>query len=109
MTREREFDPRELAMALSRHTIVCRFPLGQLAITSHAQSRLPADAWLDGLRRHAAGDWGEVDENDRQINEEALREDMRLLSAYTTPDGTRFWIITEADRSVTTILLPEDY
>lgn len=55
------------------------------------------------------GDWGDLCEEDRQANEDALNRDLRLLSSYSDRNGTKFWIITEADRSLTTILLPEDY
>ena len=85
-----------------------RFALGDIVITANAQARLnPADV-AQGLARHARGDWGEVDEDDREQNEFALKEGCRLLSVYRSGELT-FWIITEADRSVTTILLPEDY
>ena len=59
--------------------------------------------------RHLTGDWGEVDEHDQQENERSLTIGCRLLSAYTLPTGEKLWIITEADRSVTTILLPSEY
>ena len=55
------------------------------------------------------GDWGELSESDRQANEHALKHDLRVLSAYTLRTGERIWIITEGDRSVTTILLPSEY
>jgi hypothetical protein len=61
------------------------------------------------LTRHANGDWGEVDDHDRKANEHALEHGLRVLSAYTLSTGERIWIITEADRSVTTILLPSEY
>lgn len=62
------------------------------------------------LARHIRGDWGELDEFDRRQNNLAVQEGYRLLSAYTVDEaGTRIWIITEADRSVTTILSPEEY
>ena len=60
------------------------------------------------LARHASGDWGDLCAHDRRQNEVALREGYRVFSSYDAPAGT-VWIITEADRSVTTILLPEDY
>jgi hypothetical protein len=63
---------------------------------------------FDYLARHATGDWGELCAFDRRQNEIALREGLRVLSSYEVPAG-RVWIITEADRSVTTILLPEEY
>jgi hypothetical protein len=61
------------------------------------------------LHRHQACDWGEVDSEDQKANDLALITGERLLSAYRTSTGTKLWIITEADRSATTILLPEDY
>lgn len=86
-----------------------RFPLGQTVITSNAQSQLHPEDVLPALRRHAAGDWGDVDEHDHKENELALKEGFRLLSVYHDRNDIKFWIITEADRSATTILLPEDY
>jgi hypothetical protein len=61
------------------------------------------------LTRHASGDWGEVDEHDRRANEHALAHGLRVLSAYTLSGGEKIWVVTEADRSMTTILLPEEY
>jgi hypothetical protein len=61
------------------------------------------------LARHASGDWGEVSSEDAGENELSLLSGLRLLSAYQIKDGARIWIITEADRSATTILLPEEY
>ena len=61
------------------------------------------------LLRHLSGDWGDLCPGDAEENELSLREGFRLLSAYSDRNGTTFWIITEADRSVTTVLLPEDY
>jgi hypothetical protein len=61
------------------------------------------------LVRHALGDWGDLCDEDRQSNSEALADDLRILSAYRLSDGTKIWIITEADRSGTTVLLPEEY
>lgn len=85
------------------------FPLGQLVATANAAAQLSNEAVSEGLRRHAAGDWGELDDGDRAENENALIAGNRLLSAYTAPNGVKFWIITEWDRSATTVLLPEDY
>ena len=64
---------------------------------------------LTFLQRHLAGDWGDVDEHDRRENELSLQYGWRLLSSYTLSTGVKFWIITEADRSVTTFLLPSEY
>jgi hypothetical protein len=85
-----------------------RFPLGEMVITANAAARLDRTAVTDGLRRHAAGDWGDVPPEDAQLNESALKHGDRLLSVYGV-GGNRFWIITESDRSVTTVLMPEDY
>jgi hypothetical protein len=61
------------------------------------------------LSRHANGDWGVANEHDRQTNEYAVEHGLRVLSAYKLRNGQKLWIITEADRSSTTILLPEEY
>ncbi len=85
-----------------------KFPLGQIVITANASAQLDAVAVHEGLRRHAAGDWGDICPEDASENDHSLKEGNRLLSAYGTGER-RFWIITEADRSVTTVLMPEDY
>ena len=85
------------------------FPLGKTIVTSTALQTLDAQDLLTALRRHARCDWGDCSPEDAAENETALREGFRLLSVYRDRTGTKFWIITEADRSVTTILLPEDY
>ena len=86
-----------------------RFPLGQTVITPNARDTLDAeDVWVC-LARHQRGDWGDVCSDDHRANEEALCHGLRLLSVYHDREQVKFWIITEADRSVTTILLPEDY
>jgi hypothetical protein len=61
------------------------------------------------LARHLAGDWGELDAEDIRENEFSLENGFRLLSAYRLSSGIKIWIITEADRSATTFLLPEEY
>ena len=62
------------------------------------------------LARHAAGDWGDLDAHDRRENQRSLKNGWRVLSSYPIgEDGTKVWVITEADRSVTTILLPSEY
>jgi hypothetical protein len=89
-------------------TIVNRFPLGQLAITGNASLHLTTEEVLSALQRHACGDWGNLCPEDTMANDTALRQGGRLFSAYG--QGThRFWVITEADKSITTVLLPEDY
>ena len=86
-----------------------KFPLGDIVITPGALEKLSQDDVLQGLVRHMSGDWGQLDEQDRQQNEAALAEGSRLLSRYTGAAEEVFWIITEHDRSVTTILLPQEY
>jgi hypothetical protein len=84
-------------------------PLGNVVITPNALAQLtPADIQL-GLQRHQAGDWGDLGEDDRKENDNALGNGKRLLSSYRSNSGVTFWIITEADRSATTLLLPDDY
>lgn len=91
------------------HPLTKRFPLGQTVITRGALTELhPADVY-DCMLRHARGDWGECCAQDAAENELALREGFRLLSVYHDRQGVKFYIITEADRSATTILLPEEY
>ena len=85
-----------------------KFPQGRVAITANAARRIPWQALKEGLRRHSTGDWGDLDPQDARSNDDALVRGGRLLSAYGH-GGQRFWIITEADRTATTILLPEDY
>ena len=70
--------------------------------------RLSTEEVLTALRRHASGDWGDLCPEDTLANDAALHHGGRLFSAYGQ-GADRFWIITEADRSVTTVLLPEDY
>jgi hypothetical protein len=85
-------------------------PLGRVVATPGAL-KLLSEMGKDPfgyIARHATGDWGELCAFDRRQNEIALREGYRVLSSYDIPAG-RVWIITEADRSVTTILLPEEY
>ncbi|NOT58306.1 MAG: hypothetical protein HOP18_27190 [Deltaproteobacteria bacterium] len=88
-----------------------RFPLGHVVATPGALAALDASGQSphELLARHVAGDWGDVSEADWQENERSLRAGFRVLSAYTTNQGTTLWVITEADRSVTTLLLPSDY
>lgn len=86
-----------------------KFPLGQVVITRNAADTLQQNDVQEAIRRHASGDWGDVDEHDRQENELSLEQGFRLLSVYHAGNGVKFWIITEADRSATTVLLPEDY
>ena len=96
---------------MSRYAKGPRFPIGRPVITPAAQAVLD-EAGISGvlmLARHIHGDWGDLSVEDQTANELALLNGRRLLSSYDLPGGGKVWIITEADRSVTTILLPEDY
>ncbi len=87
------------------------FELGQIVATPGALAALKKAGQQPGefLTRHINRDWGDLDDEDRKENEYGLEHGFRLLSAYKTNAGDRVWIITEADRSVSTILLPEEY
>jgi len=87
------------------------FDLGKLVATPGALEALlnAGQSPMDFLGRHVRADWGECCEEDRQANEDALRSGEWLLSVYRTAKGTKIWIITEADRSSTCILLPQEY
>ena len=86
-----------------------KFSPGLFVATPNALAHVTNPEILASLARHLSGDWGDVDDEDRAANDRALIEGTRLLSVYYTADQTKFWIITEWDRSVTTVLLPEDY
>lgn len=87
------------------------FALGRVVATPGVLAALEASDELPEafLGRHVCGDWGEIPDEDREENEFSLREGYRILSAYRTRLGTRLWVITEADRSSTCLLLPEEY
>ena len=85
------------------------FPSGMLVATPAVLDAVPRPELLAAFQRHMRGDWGEVCAIDRRANDQAVRKGDRLLSVYRSEDDIKFWIITEADRSATTILLPEDY
>lgn len=88
-----------------------RFSMGRIVATPGALDALQEAGQepLILLARHVTGDWGELDEHDRRENELSVAGGLRILSAYTLSTGIRIWIITEADRSVTTLLLPSEY
>lgn len=86
-----------------------QFPLGRMVVTANADSILTADDISTAIQRHKSGDWGEVSESDWKANDNAVKAGERILSAYTGSGGDKFWIITEADRSYTTVLMPEGY
>lgn len=85
------------------------FPLGSLYITPGALKALSHEEIMGALGRHCKGDWGEVGAEDQAENDLSVREGFRILSAYRSRSGHKFWVITEADRSATTVLLPDEY
>jgi hypothetical protein len=90
---------------------VIRCPIGRGVATPEALGALEKAEQLPAefLDRHVNGDWGEVPDADKQENELSVEQGFRILSAYTTSAGDKIWILTEADRSATTILLPDEY
>jgi len=86
-----------------------KFRSRQILITPTAQEQLSSTDVQQALRRHLSGDWGDCGPEDAAANESALLHGERLLSVYHAASGTKFWIITEADRSATTVLMPDDY
>ena len=84
-------------------------PLGNVVITRNALGSVHQEDIAQAILKHSNGNWGEVCPADAAENDRSLIEGFRILSAYTDRNGLKFWIITEWDRSVTTILLPEDY
>jgi len=86
-----------------------KFSLGQTVATPNALANIPNDEILNAMARHVRGDWGTLDAEDKQSNERALQSGGRLFSSYLSSQNVKFWTITEADRSVTTVLLPEEY
>jgi len=99
-----------VAFNMNNERITLPFRLGQIAITQGAMQELLERNLhpFTFLARHARCDWGNVSKNDKAANDAALIEGSRILSAYEAEDF-RIWIITEADRSSTVILLPEEY
>jgi hypothetical protein len=85
-----------------------RFPLGRLVATPGALEHLGHAGALDLVLRHQRGDWGDLDAHDRRENEYSVDRRLRILSAYVV-DEVKYWVITEADRSGTTVLLPSEY
>lgn len=105
----------EIARAILSYRFVCAidfdsfFPLGNVVETPGATARIPRDERLAALARHTRTDWGEVDGVDGSENDSALRTGARIYSEYLSTSGDTFLIITEADRKLTTILLPAEY
>jgi hypothetical protein len=86
-----------------------KFPMGLLVATPGVLSQIPQAEIQQALARHLSGDWGDICADDAQANEQALVDGTRILSAYHSVTGSKFWVITEADRSSTCVLLPEEY
>lgn len=86
-----------------------KFKLGRTVITPAALETLDGEDVAASLRRHVRGDWGDCSPQDAHENNLSLNQGFRLSSVYHDRAGTKFWIITEADRSATTVLLPDDY
>jgi hypothetical protein len=116
MMQQQRFEPRRIRVndeseqgggALPARPVL--FEMGQTVITRNAQIAIhPADVQL-ALCRHHSGDWGKLEPDDWQENQRALAEGSRIFSVYHDRNGLRFYVITEADRSLTTVLLPSDY
>lgn len=90
-----------------------KFDLGRVVLTQGvagliAEEKIPHMFVHECLQRHQRGDWGDVCEGDKELNDNAAKDGSRILSAYEN-DGIKIWIITEWDRSVTTALLPSEY
>lgn len=90
-------------------TFTQKIELGQILITPGARDDLELKDVASSLVRHASGDFGDVCDEDWALNEEAMETGGRILSSYHDRNGVNFWIITEHDRSATTILLPHEY
>ncbi len=91
-----------------------KFKSGQIVTTAGVFDRMSGDPAFGqfvtkSLERHLSGDWGDLDAEDRATNDAGVEGGDRLLSAYATPDFPKIWIITEWDRSVTTVLFPSEY
>ena len=101
-----------MALAVLNLASQARFSPGQVVMTAGVdelvrQGRLNPTPYL---RRHLHGDWGDLSDNDRRLNDAALKSgEDRLFSSYEVTPGLKIWIITEWDRSVTTLLLPNEY
>lgn len=100
-----------MAMSYAQNASRTRIKLGQIVATPGALAALDEAGQNPNefLERHQSGDWGEVPSEDWNENELSVKEGFRVLSAYTLSTGKKIWIITEADRSATTLLLPDEY
>lgn len=85
------------------------FNLGAIVATQGAMEHINPSWAKDVLNRHTTGDYGDICAEDATLNDKAIHNGSRLISSYYAPDGEKIWVITEADRSVTTFLLPSEY
>jgi len=96
----------------NRKTIVVKrvqFALGQVYMTQGTKAEIPEKEIGEALYRHSICDWGDCTPDDWKENDFSVDKHLRLFSVYHSSDGTKFWIITEANRSATTVLLPDEY
>ena len=94
-----------------KNPLVPKFSLGRVVATPGALRALAEanQSPFEFIERHQAGDWGELCEEDKKENEFSVRNGFRILSAYRTRDNVKLWVITEADRSSTCLILPQEY
>lgn len=86
-----------------------KLSLGEIHVTPGAAAKLPPEDVADAVRRHARGDWGALDLADRELNDQRLAKGGPIASIYTASNGLKFYVLTEADRTITTVLLAEEY
>lgn len=91
------------------NSVTRRLNLGHVVATPGALEALSAEDIRSALDRHVHGDWGDLGDEDKRENDFAFGRCLRILSAYNAMSGVKFWVITEADRSATTVLLPDEY
>lgn len=99
--------PINVNLTLARKQAPGKFALGKIAVTYGVEAEIPQPEIDSALARHHFGDWGEVDDERRLQNEHSLQEGLELISAYTSSAGVNFLVITEHDRSITSIILRE--
>lgn len=86
-----------------------KFKLGKILITSAVKEKISMRDIFIGLGKHSLGDWGNICEEDKTCNDEAVKNKKRIISQFESENNEKYWIITEYDRSYTTVLLPEEY
>jgi hypothetical protein len=85
------------------------FSVGEIVVTPGVAGKLDFAEIESAVQRHASGDWGEIDEEDRQLNNRRVERGGPIASIYKSSKGVKYYVLTEADRSTTTVLLPEEY